>query len=142
MSRFFVKYGPVRIALMVVGGVVAASAFALFFGWIVMIVWNWVMPDIFGIKQIGYWQGFGLVLLARLLVGNMGPGHHGRGPQGGKHPKKSHREHLRHRLHDHFGTDFCMAGCRDDAYENFWNEEGKAAFDAYVKRKGSETQQP
>jgi hypothetical protein len=43
--------------------------FALFFGWIVMLLWNWLMPSLFGLKTITYWQGWGLVILGRILFG-------------------------------------------------------------------------
>ena len=37
------------------------------FGWVVMLLWNWLMPDIFGLGQITYWQGWGLLLLSSIL---------------------------------------------------------------------------
>lgn len=45
---------------------------ALWFGCAaaIMILWNWLMPDIFGLKEISYWQSVGLVILCNLLVGS------------------------------------------------------------------------
>ena len=40
---------------------------ALFFSWIVMILWNWLMPDIFGLKEITWIQALGLNFLTGLL---------------------------------------------------------------------------
>ena len=37
------------------------------FGWVVMLLWNWLMPEIFGLGQITYWQGWGLLLLSSIL---------------------------------------------------------------------------
>lgn len=31
-------------------------------------LWNWLMPDIFGLKEIGFWQALGLNLLATVLL--------------------------------------------------------------------------
>jgi hypothetical protein len=42
------------------------------FGWIVMLLWNWLMPDIFGLKTVGYWQAWGLLLLSCILFGRIG----------------------------------------------------------------------
>ena len=48
------------------------------FGFIVMSLWNWLMPTIFGLHAITFWQGFGLLFLARILFGGFaGRGHGG-----------------------------------------------------------------
>lgn len=49
---------------------------ALFFalGGIVMLLWNWLIPIIFGLKTITYLQALGLFLLSRILLGNFGFG--------------------------------------------------------------------
>ena len=37
------------------------------FGWVVMLLWNWLMPSIFGLKQLTYWQAWGLLILSSIL---------------------------------------------------------------------------
>lgn len=32
-----------------------------------MLLWNWIMPEIFGLKEIGFWQAIGIQLLAYLI---------------------------------------------------------------------------
>jgi len=81
------KYSPLAIAGMVVGGTILAAGFAFLFGWVVMLLWNWLMPEIFGLPRIGYWQGWGLVLLSHILVKPGYPGGGGSG-SGGKDKKK------------------------------------------------------
>ena len=39
----------------------------LLFGLPLMLLWNWLMPGIFGLPQIGFWQACGLQLMAGLL---------------------------------------------------------------------------
>jgi hypothetical protein len=51
-----------KIALLVVVGIVAL-------GWVVMALWNWLLPDLFGIKEIGYVQAMGVLLLSKILFG-------------------------------------------------------------------------
>lgn len=48
----------------------------LFFvvGGIVMLLWNWLIPLIFGLKAISYLQALGLFLLSRILLGSFGFG--------------------------------------------------------------------
>lgn len=44
------------------------------FGFIVMTLWNWLIPPIVGWKSIDYWQALGLFVLAKILFG-FGHGH-------------------------------------------------------------------
>lgn len=45
---------------------------AIFLGLSVVltILWNWLMPTIFGLPQVGFWQAVGLMLLSTLLFGS------------------------------------------------------------------------
>jgi|HubBroStandDraft_1064217.scaffolds.fasta_scaffold2112602_1 hypothetical protein len=42
---------------------------AALFGFIVMSLWNVVVPAVFGGKIITFWQALGLLVLSRILVG-------------------------------------------------------------------------
>ena len=78
-------------------GVMVAALFALVFGFVAKWLWNWLMPDIFGLRQITYWQAFGLLLLARLFFGRFGhhaPSHHGH--RSGKGSFHHHMDRLSH----------------------------------------------
>ena len=55
-----------RIALILIT-ILLVLLFGLFTGWIVMLLWNWLMPSIFGLKTITYWQGWGLIILFYIL---------------------------------------------------------------------------
>ena len=37
--------------------------------WIAMSLWNALMPEIFGLRTITFWQALGLLLLSRLFLG-------------------------------------------------------------------------
>jgi len=52
---------PVGIALVIFIG-----------GEVVMHLWNWLLPTLFGWKQITFWQAFGLLALCRILFGGVG----------------------------------------------------------------------
>lgn len=32
-------------------------------------LWNWLMPEVFGLPRVSLWQSFGLLLLSGLLFG-------------------------------------------------------------------------
>lgn len=42
------------------------------FSAIVMLLWNWLMPSIFGLITINFWQALGILALARILFGRGG----------------------------------------------------------------------
>jgi hypothetical protein len=49
------------------------AAVALFlFGSVIMLLWNWLMPEIFGLQVITFWQALGLFILSRILFSGMG----------------------------------------------------------------------
>jgi hypothetical protein len=45
------------------------------FGAIVMLLWNWLVPDIFGWTAISFWQALGLLILSKILFGGFGGRH-------------------------------------------------------------------
>ena len=46
-------------------------------GEIVLHLWNWLLPPLFGWRQITFWQALGILALCRILFG--GFGRHGSG---------------------------------------------------------------
>jgi hypothetical protein len=62
----FMKRPFMRIGL-ILGGIIAAAVLAFLFGLLVMVLWNWIMPEVFGLKPLTYWQSWGIVLLAHIL---------------------------------------------------------------------------
>lgn len=69
-SHFWNLPVPLRILAvggLAVGGLAIAAGLALLFGFILMWLWNWLMPDIFGLPIITFWQAWGLVVLSHIL---------------------------------------------------------------------------
>jgi hypothetical protein len=64
--------------------------FLALFGAGTMWLWNWLMPAIFHLPTIGFWQAVGLLILSHILF----RGHHFRGA-GRRHWK---RERIRHKM--------------------------------------------
>lgn len=54
--------------LMGIGGV----GLLFLFGWVVMLLWNRLMPEIFGLTVITYWQAWGLLILSAILFKGKG----------------------------------------------------------------------
>jgi hypothetical protein len=125
-------FAVLRIVGLVFAGVMFAVLFALLFGWLVLLLWNWLMPALFGLKAITFWQAFGIVLLAKLLFGGAGP-HYG-GRHGWRHGKRHWHQHGPFSGKD--DEDYRIRGSYRNwgYYDQFWKDEGKAAFEAYVDK--------
>ncbi len=67
------------VTVHILGGLALAATLALVFGYFVMLLWNLVVPDVFGLMPLGYWQAVGLLALARMLTGGFGHPHGGHG---------------------------------------------------------------
>jgi len=113
-----------RIMGMAIIGVVFATGFALVFGLLVMWLWNWLMPALFGLGKISYWQAFGVLLLAKLFFGGFG----------------SHKREPSDHFHDRFHSRWDHLKDRKEVgdwkhFRQFWRDEGKARYQEYVQRK-------
>lgn len=53
---------------------VLAIAAGVLFTFVVMWLWNWLMPTIFGLSIITFWQALGLLVLSKILFGGKGWG--------------------------------------------------------------------
>ena len=45
-------------------------------GFLIMLLWNWLLPNISSLKRVTYLQALGILILAKLLFGGFGPGAH------------------------------------------------------------------
>ena len=89
-----------RIITWIVGGIVVGILFAFLFGWLVMLLWNWIVPPVFGLTTITFWQAWGLVILAHILF-KSGPGHGEHHPPFHNHPHEW-RDKFKCKLKEHF----------------------------------------
>jgi hypothetical protein len=72
-NKWIFVAGPLAFAALVAIGVE-----------VVMHLWNWLLPALFGWHTITFWQALGLLVLSRILFGNLGGG-------GGSNHSKSDR---------------------------------------------------
>ena len=62
-------------------------------GEIVRLLWNWLLPPLFGWREITFWQALGLLALCRILFG-------GKGFHGGRRRYASFRQRFGGRMAD------------------------------------------
>jgi hypothetical protein len=124
----------VRIAGIALAGVTVAVLFALLFGLLVKVLWNWLMPGLFGLKAITYWQAFGVVLLAKILFDGPSFGHGRRGDRFERQASRKFRKWtFGEDVSDETGT-VPGNGKKWRHFRQYWQEEGRAAFEAYLQK--------
>lgn len=52
--------------------ILGTVAFVAVGGEIVLQLWNWLLPSLFGWRLITFWQALGILVLCRILFGRMG----------------------------------------------------------------------
>ena len=127
MTNFFThkfrKRSPIQIVGIIIFGVIAITGLAILFGFIVMWLWNWLMPEVFGLTTLTYWQAVGMFILLKILLGGIGGGSGSSNKKSSKHKHDGCRKESK--------TDFS----RWKHYDKFWKEEGNAHFEQYVAQK-------
>jgi len=111
---------PGEIAGWIIFGVIGIAGLAILFGYIIMWLWNWLMPDIFGLTTITYWQAVGIFILFKILLGGCGGGSGGKGHRSSNHSKSSCNKESK--------KDFF----KWKHYDKFWKDEGDQAYKEYV----------
>lgn len=108
---------------------ILAVLFITLFGYALMYLWNWLMPLIFGLPVITFWQALGLCLLSKILFGGFG---------GDKGSKKNDKCKNRSSHKKSSKSDFS----KWELYDSFWKEEGEEAYANYMSRKHAGTSAP
>jgi hypothetical protein len=90
--------------------ILAMLLFIFIGGEIVLHLWNWLLPPLFGFRQINFWQALGLLLLCRILFGGLGRhSYYGRSrfrrrmEEHRGHTTPEERERFRQRMRERFG---------------------------------------
>ncbi|MEK6795208.1 MAG: hypothetical protein AABZ39_10550 [Spirochaetota bacterium] len=132
------SWHPLKIVGAVVGGIIGVTALAFIFGYVVMLLWNWLMPPVFGLKTLTYLQTVGLIVLAKILIAPFIPHmkhHRPHPPMPPCPPMGPQHGHF----HEHAGkwNDWKVKGGwgKWKYYDQYWREEGKAAFEKYIERR-------
>ncbi len=112
----------VKIVFFILFGI----AIAFLVGYLVMRLWNWLMPELFGLTTLNYWQAVGLLILAKIIFGFGG----GSGPGKKTHARKTSRFKKCNTLPSDFSE--------WKHYDEFWSQEGEKAFQDYLQRKQTE----
>ena len=68
-----------KLFFIIPAAMVGIALFMAFGGWVVMSLWNWLLPGLFGWHIITFWQALAMLVLCRILFGGVsGRGWHRR----------------------------------------------------------------
>jgi len=108
---------PGEIAGLIIFGILAISGLAILFGFVIMWLWNWIMPEVFGLTTLSYWQAVGLFILLKILLGGCGGSSSSSSNSKSKCKTNSKSEFSKWKY-----------------YDKFWKEEGDVIYKEYVER--------
>jgi len=167
------RYSGVAKALIIaaivlsIAGIITGLIFLI--AYIFMALWNWLMPDIFGLKTISILQAVGLIFLAKILFGAF---EGNRGSSQSSHHSRHHHDHAppKHPWppstsasapapaapatpaappapDDEAGAAGSWPGSGSEPgptaqWQQYWQEEGKTAFEAWLRKKGIKREEP
>ena len=126
----------IKIVGGIFGGLILAVLLAFLLGFFVMLLWNFLMPSIFGLPAINYWQAFCIILLAKIVFG---PGIHGF-DKGRRHERWEKWKDYRKNYEGYDKSKWNVKGGWKNwkYYDDYWTEEGKEAFEKYIDRRESD----
>lgn len=155
-----------------------AKPFFKFFGFGILIItiiigvgfgfkflWNWIMPDVFGLKEVTFWKAIGIFFLAKLIFGGFGSSSSSNKAREkaaineitshiGESLHKEMQEAFKKDYAKKFGETYAtsepsygsnLQGAstkeepfnnvedQDALYEKWWEEEGEAYFEKFLK---------
>ena len=96
-------------------GVLGVAAIFVF-TWVVMLLWNALIPDLFKGPELAYWQTMGLLVLSKIIFSGIGGG--------GKGDKSSHVRKQR---------------CNEDYPKSRWRQKYEAKMNGKVEEAGNES---
>lgn len=114
----------IKGVLVVIVTIVAIAVFGL----VVKSLWNWLMPALFALPVITFWQAVGLLVLSKILFGGFrgrpGRGIHWRGRMREKWARMSPEE--RERFEQGMRSRFGRRGCWPDAEKAGFRDASEA----------------
>jgi hypothetical protein len=85
------------------------TLFVFLGGTIVQYLWNWLLPPLFGWRELSFWQALGLLALCRILFGGFGMNGSGRSNMRRRmeertaHMTPEEREQFRQKMRERWG---------------------------------------
>lgn len=89
-----IRNGVGRVVRFAVFAMMFFTLFVPLFGYVVLRLWNWLMPALFGWHVISFWQALGILLLSKILFGGFHGRHGGHGQWSWRRRMRERWEHM------------------------------------------------
>lgn len=140
--------------LKVIGFAILGIIIAGVIGLAVKLLWNWLMPELFGLNKITYWQGAGILVLSRILFGGFGSDNNKKNDEHNVTRKvkgtvgQAIHEEIREEFYKEYEKKYSDSSQeeenekfsntenvnQEELYEKWWAEEGEARFEDYLRK--------
>jgi hypothetical protein len=131
LNRHSLKGSPLKKVMIIIGlvllGIVTVIALAAIFGFAVQWLWNALMPEVFNLPEVSYWQAVGLVVLAQIFFGNHS-----------SYSRNNRSEHGKDEKHVHISDDGQHHNY--ESFGAFWENYGRNAFKEWLTRENAGVQ--
>src|SRR5579871_5313621 len=87
-----------KLIWMIPAGLAAGALLVFVGGEVVEHLWNWLLPPLFGFKQVTFWQGLAMLVLCRILFGGFGGSNQSKGRDRKKGMTPEERQRIRERM--------------------------------------------
>lgn len=97
-----------RLLWIAPAAIVGMVLFIFIGGEIVLHLWNWLLPPLFGWRELTFWQALGMLVLCRILFGGFGMSGSGRSNSRRRMEEREYitpevRERIRQRMRERWG---------------------------------------
>jgi hypothetical protein len=118
-----------KIVGITIVGIIGVVAMGFLFGIGITLLWNWLMPELFNLKEITYWQAIGIFVLAKIIFGFGGSG------EGNSKHRTATKEQG---CENHSHTQKREVPKNWEYYDEWWESEGQKTFEGFVERRKAE----
>jgi hypothetical protein len=121
-----------KVVIWTLLGITFFTTMVSVFGWVIQLLWNATIADMFGLPAITYWQAVGIFILAKILfgfgVGGGSKSSHGR--------KKKHNSDI-NRNGDESATEGISDLANEESFQKFWQRDGRQAYEEFKHNHGA-----
>ena len=71
LKNLFTTASWIELTLLIIASIILITLICFLSGWVTMLLWNWLVPVIFGLGTITFWQALGLIILIKLVFGGI-----------------------------------------------------------------------
>lgn len=71
LKNLFTTASWIELTLLIIASIILVTLICFLSGWVTMLLWNWLVPVIFGLGTITFWQALGLIVLVKLIFGGI-----------------------------------------------------------------------